>query len=185
MENKELQVLNNNVGLSDSVSLTNFNNLPEETRNELSAYAYKKGIDLRAERESSYNKTEDAKELIDKHMEIRNRIHMNSQTKGHDSVTSHIETGSGNITIESRSGHCYVATATYQDAMHPDVILLRDFRDRYLKQSFFGRMFIASYYKVGPYLAYFPEQSLLIRKCSRRLIETIVSVIRDKYYTNK
>ena len=80
------------------------------------------------------------------------------------------------------NGSCFVATATYQDAMHPDVVLLRDFRDRFLRKSFTGRMFIKVYYKVGPYLAYFPEQSLLIRKWSRRFIENLVIKIKEKYY---
>ena len=77
---------------------------------------------------------------------------------------------------------CFVATATYQDIMHPNVVLLRDYRDRFLRKSFFGRLFIALYYKVGPYLAYFPENSKCIRKMSKNIIDNIVLKIKSKYY---
>ena len=80
------------------------------------------------------------------------------------------------------SGSCYVATATYQDVMHPNVVLLRDYRDRFLRKSVFGRLFIALYYTVGPYLAYFPENFTFIRRMSKNIIDSIVLKIREKYY---
>ncbi|WP_369076058.1 CFI-box-CTERM domain-containing protein [Succiniclasticum sp.] len=76
----------------------------------------------------------------------------------------------------------YVFTATYQDAMHPDVVLLRDFRDKFLRKSVFGRIFIAFYYKVGPYLAYLPDHYLWIRNLSKKVLALIVAGIKNRFY---
>lgn len=53
------------------------------------------------------------------------------------------------------TGGCFIATAAYGDHDHPAVILLRQFRDRILKQSKLGNHFISWYYKEGPALANF------------------------------
>ena len=82
----------------------------------------------------------------------------------------------------SNSGSCYVATATYQNSFHPNVVLLRDFRDRFLRKSFFGRLFIDLYYKIGPSLSYLPEHYMFIRRLSKMVIDRIVLMIRSKYY---
>ena len=85
-------------------------------------------------------------------------------------------------TSENKSSGCYVATATYQDEFHPNVILLRDYRDRYLRNSLPGRLFIRFYYTFGPYAAYFPTHSKKIRTLSKQLIDAIVATIKKKYY---
>ena len=77
---------------------------------------------------------------------------------------------------------CYVATATYQDAYHPNVELLRDFRDNVLQNSLFGRLFIKFYYTFGPYAAWLPENSLVIRNISKSVIDYIVNKIRKRFY---
>ncbi len=49
--------------------------------------------------------------------------------------------------------NCFVATAAYGQEDHPTVVLLREFRDRFLQKCYLGRCFIDTYYKVGPSLA--------------------------------
>ena len=85
---------------------------------------------------------------------------------------------------KTNPGSCFVATATYGNAFHPDVILLREFRDKYLSQSFSGKMFINLYYCVGPYLAVLPKNFIFIRRISRKVIEKIVSILKQKYNFN-
>lgn len=48
---------------------------------------------------------------------------------------------------------CFIATSAFGDADHPAVKVLREFRDRFLLTSGYGRMFVRQYYKYGPYLA--------------------------------
>lgn len=81
-----------------------------------------------------------------------------------------------------RGNSCYVATATYQNQYHPNVVLLRDFRDKFLRQSLAGRIFITFYYTFGPYMAILPEHSKLVRKLSKTFINRIVVYITKKYY---
>ncbi len=81
-----------------------------------------------------------------------------------------------------RSGSCYVATATYQDPFHPNVILLRDFRDNYLQNNTFGRAFIKLYYTLGPYAAWLPEHFTIVRNLSKTMLDVIVNRIRKSFY---
>jgi hypothetical protein len=96
----------------------------------------------------------------------------------HD-VRSSIKTGSGQMTIESSSrGPCFVATTAYGDKNHPDLVLLRKFRDEVLTRNWAGRSFIDWYWRTGPYLAHGISHSPQLRSGSRWLISCIVSLIR-------
>lgn len=113
-----------------------------------------------------------------------NRLHQ-GQIKGGYEVNANIENPSGNIHVESSNkagSSCYVATATYQDAYHPNVVILRDFRDRYLRKWEWGKAFIFVYYSIGRYLAIFPEHSEFVRNLSKKVIDKIVQIIVNKYY---
>jgi hypothetical protein len=55
------------------------------------------------------------------------------------------------INKQNNSG-CYVATMAYGSYDHPQVLVLRQFRDDVLSQSWYGRLFIKIYYKTSPYL---------------------------------
>jgi len=76
----------------------------------------------------------------------------------HSGVTSsykmdgRFETASGETTITSKKG-CFIATAVYGSANHPNVVRLRRFRDRHLETHFVGRLFCALYYRLSPRLA--------------------------------
>ncbi|MCI0565499.1 MAG: hypothetical protein MN733_44110 [Nitrososphaera sp.] len=99
----------------------------------------------------------------------------------HD-VRSNINTGSGHMTIESSSrGPCFVATTAYGDRNHPDVVLLRKFRDEVLVNSSAGRRFIDWYWRAGPYLARGISHSPRLRYCSRWLISCLVFLTRKHF----
>lgn len=48
------------------------------------------------------------------------------------------------------SGGCYIATMAYGDYNHPQVMVLRDFRDSFLSKRGWGKRFIAYYYAHSP-----------------------------------
>lgn len=50
----------------------------------------------------------------------------------------------------SSSGGCYVATMVYGDYNHPQVMVLREFRDNVLSHFYLGRKFIQFYYRYSP-----------------------------------
>lgn len=53
----------------------------------------------------------------------------------------------------SKPGGCYIATACYGSYDHPDVLILRRFRDERLMPSALGRIFIMMYYRISPLIA--------------------------------
>ena len=51
---------------------------------------------------------------------------------------------------KSNSGGCYIATMVYGDYEHPQVMVLREFRDNFLSKHLIGRSFIKFYYRYSP-----------------------------------
>lgn len=54
------------------------------------------------------------------------------------------------IYSQLNSGGCYIATMVYGDYDHPQVMVLRNFRDTYLAKRDWGKRFIRFYYKHSP-----------------------------------
>lgn len=52
----------------------------------------------------------------------------------------------------SNNSGCYIATMAYGDYDHPQVMILRDFRDEKLVHTKLGRLFVKLYYSISPYL---------------------------------
>ena len=73
---------------------------------------------------------------------------------------------------------CFVATACYGAPDAPEVIRLRDFRDRVLSRSRFGRWLIGSYYTVAPPIADWTSRSSRRRTLMRALfIAPVLTVL--------
>ncbi len=84
----------------------------------------------------------------------------------------------GFTVFETGSGICFVATAAFGDANHPDVAFLRSFRDKVLSQHELGRDFIAIYQRIGPVLAGFVMNWRVLRRASRSAIAMVVAGLR-------
>lgn len=54
--------------------------------------------------------------------------------------------------IPSSKG-CFIATVCYGNYNAPEVIVLRNFRDRVLERHLFGRLIVKIYYSISPYIA--------------------------------
>ena len=63
---------------------------------------------------------------------------------------------------------CFIATACYGNYDAPEVLVLRQFRDNKLLQSFFGRAFVKFYYSVSPFLAALVSKSDTLKKSVRQ-----------------
>ena len=86
-------------------------------------------------------------------------------------TTAAADTGSG-------SGFCFIATAAFGSYMAPDVLVLRQFRDKYLLTNALGRGFVDFYYHVSPPLAQFIAQHESLRFATRMALTPIVYGIK-------
>jgi hypothetical protein len=75
----------------------------------------------------------------------------------------------------SSSKSCFIATAAYGSYLHPQVQLLRNFRDEHLLTNAPGRAFVACYYRVSPPLADFIARYPLLRGVTRLILTPIIS----------
>ncbi len=80
----------------------------------------------------------------------------------------------GDILMEA---DCFVATVAYADGDHPEVWLLRWYRDSILRSSLFGRMLIVLYWAIGPRLAEAVHGKRVITALVRKIVAAIVQLI--------
>lgn len=85
---------------------------------------------------------------------------------------------------EYASGHakegCYIATMAYGDYDHPQVMILRRFRDENLRPYILGRGFIRAYYFISPKLVRFLKDKESINRAIRYLLDKFVKTISNK-----
>ena len=80
--------------------------------------------------------------------------------------------------VSAAAGGCFIATAVYGGEDHFNLIVLRSFRDNFLKNYYLGRSFIGFYYKYGPKLAKKVVDSKLLKSLFTPLVELGVFVVK-------
>ena len=76
-------------------------------------------------------------------------------------------------------GGCFIATAVYGDYDHPQVRVLRRFRDRVLVKSTAGRRFVRWYYRAGPKMAELLIDKELLKVMLRRGLNFLIIVVNS------
>jgi hypothetical protein len=73
-------------------------------------------------------------------------------------------------------GGCFIATAAYGGYDHPNVQILREFRDRYLLTNCIGRIFVDTYYRYSPTLARLAATHKSIRALARLNLMPVIGM---------
>lgn len=151
---------------------------------EIAMHAMKERVRLEVEMAEAERKSRMASVQINQHIGATKSLPSDIPLTGHK-LRSEIETGSGKMIIDSTMGRpgasskCFVATATYQNPQHPDVVYLRRFRDQYLRKRSWGIRFINWYYgSAGPCMAKMIEGHEILRKCSLGMLKSIVFILK-------
>jgi uncharacterized repeat protein (TIGR01451 family) len=76
-------------------------------------------------------------------------------------------------------GGCFIATAAYGSELEPEVVVLRQFRDRVLLTNEAGRAFVEFYYRVSPPIADALRENEALRAATRAVLEPVVQGIRQ------
>lgn len=87
------------------------------------------------------------------------------------------KTGSTTTTSSDNSG-CYIATMAYGDYDHPQVIILRQFRDEALNKFAFGNWFIKTYYRYSPLLVDKLKNKRGINAIIRKTLDQFIKLIK-------
>ena len=110
---------------------------------------------------------------------VRSRYNINKRTIS--SINSQLQTINQRVTStrsSSSSGGCYIATMAYGDYDHPQVKVLRKFRDDKLANSLFGKSFINLYYATTPKLVKVLKNHKRINEIIRNLLDKFIKHIK-------
>ncbi|MFA7404476.1 MAG: MXAN_6640 family putative metalloprotease [Pelobacteraceae bacterium] len=100
----------------------------------------------------------------------------NFSTDGNLVPTTEPPATTSSTTSGNKSG-CFIATAAYGSYLHPQVQLLRQFRDEYLLTNAPGRAFVSLYYRFSPQLADVIARHSVLRSIARLLLTPLVVVV--------
>lgn len=75
-------------------------------------------------------------------------------------------------------GGCFIATAAYGSYLAPEVLTLREFRDRYLLTNRPGQAFVAWYYRVSPPVAAFIAEHESLKDAVRWGLTPVVYAVK-------
>lgn len=80
-------------------------------------------------------------------------------------------------------GGCFIATAAYGSYLHPKVLILREFRDRYLLTNAPGRIMVTLYYRLSPPLAEVIARHDVLRAGCRIILAPIIIAVEYRLFT--
>ena len=84
-----------------------------------------------------------------------------------------------NSSNSSNSGGCYVATAVYGSYDCPQVWTLRRYRDNTLAETWYGRLFIKTYYAISPTLVKWFGHTEWFKEMWKGKLDRIVASLKD------
>lgn len=80
---------------------------------------------------------------------------------------------------DTKKSSCYIATMAYGDNEHPQVIVLRKFRDSVLLKYLIGRLFIKIYYFISPKIVLVLKNNHTINRIIRKILDKLIEYINQ------
>lgn len=121
------------------------------------------------------NRTQNYKKVLPIVRKI-GRLDMSSELRTHYSTNRNIL--ERNLSAQGGGG-CYIATMVYKDKMAPEVLTFKKFRDRVLRKSFPGRIFIKLYYFFSPGFVKLFKNNKKINTNIRKLLDRLLLFLGD------
>jgi len=100
--------------------------------------------------------------------------HLNNLTIIRNNYSNELESNSSNEVADG----CYIATMVYGDYNHPQVLVLRDFRDSFLVHFYLGRSFIKFYYEYSPSWVKALENKKTFNKIIKGILNKFIYLIK-------
>lgn len=97
-------------------------------------------------------------------------------------TSSVVERSDTSANIGKKKEGCYIATAVYGSYDAPQVRILRRYRDEVLKNSFWGRVFIKTYYKLSPPIADHLKNAHKLNGIVRKALDRWVNRINQELF---
>ena len=91
---------------------------------------------------------------------------------------SPIWTATKNISTQKTKDACYIATMAYGNYDHPQVMVLREFRDEVLSKSQFGKWFIKTYYHCSPKMVEKMKNKKVLNTLIRKGLNQFIKLIK-------
>jgi len=87
-----------------------------------------------------------------------------------------------NACVVKKGGGCFIATAVYDSASAPEVVYLRNFRDKILLSNLIGRLLVDVYYQISPPISGFISRHMILKKLVKGFfIDPIIGCIKVFY----
>jgi predicted DNA-binding transcriptional regulator YafY len=92
-------------------------------------------------------------------------------------LSSYTSSSKKTESTSSKEG-CYIATMVYGDYNHPQVLILRDYRDKVLRMKWWGPTFIKLYYTISPRIVNLLSNSNNINRYFRILLNNFITILK-------
>lgn len=80
---------------------------------------------------------------------------------------------------DTKKSGCYIATMAYGNYEHPQVIVLRKFRDDVLQKYLIGRIFVKIYYFISPKIVLILKENHTINRIIRKMLDKLIKNINQ------
>lgn len=146
--------------------ITDFSNVKSTIDSALSVSNIIGHLDMVPELRSRYNQNHNTLKSISSKL---NGVVSSYASRSHTTYTS---------SKQSNGGGCYIATMAYGSYEHPQVLVLRKFRDDILLQSPIGKLMVRGYYFVSPKMVRILDGNQFINSLIRKLLDKLIIILK-------